>query len=380
MSTSAPSSTPSRAYAAYRGGLAVIDDPTGEATSSSIILDDRDVECVAATGSTLFAGTFDEGLIRSTDAGETVERLGTDAIDSSAVTAVAISPHDPDVIWVGTEPSRVYRSTDGGDSFERRPGLRAVPSAAEWSFPPRPETDHVRWIEPAPADPDRWYVGIEAGALLVTPDDGETWIDRPEGARRDNHTLATHPMVPKRVYAAAGDGYAESTDRGRTWTTRHDGLDHGYVWGLAVDPTDPETVLVSAAANASDAHRRGRSYLYRRSAPRSGHSTATDDGRTVTEERATGTTDEERTAAGTDGTTMAIDGERTVTTTWERLDGRGVPCGDGIRRAVLASGVASGEFWMLHEGGLFRTTDTGDSFDRIDVDLPDSVPRALALA
>lgn len=357
--SSSPSSAPSRVYGAYRGGLSVITDPAGEARVSSAILADCDVECVAATGSTLFAGTFEEGLFRSTDGGTHIERIGTDAIEPSAVTAAAISPHDPDEIWIGTEPSRVYRSTDGGDSFEHCAGLTTVPSADEWSFPPRPDTHHVRWIEPAPDDPERWYVGIEAGALLVTPDRGETWIDRPEGSRRDNHTLATHPASPGRVYAAAGDGYAESLDRGVTWEAAHDGLDHGYVWGLAVDPTDPGTVLVSAAASASDAHRRGRSYLYRRSPRRSKRSGSLEAG--------TNSEEEPQQRVGP------------ATATWDRLDGRGVPSGDGIRRAVLASGSVGGAIWMLHEGGLFRTTDAGDSFDRIDVDLPERVPRALAV-
>jgi len=98
----------------------------------------------------------------------------------------------------------------------------------------------------------------------VTPDGGETWVDRPEGSRRDTHALATHPDAPDRVYAAAGDGFAESHDRGDSWRVVDRGLGHGYVWGLAVDPGDPETALVSAASGARAAHSRGEASLYRR--------------------------------------------------------------------------------------------------------------------
>jgi photosystem II stability/assembly factor-like uncharacterized protein len=214
-----------------------------------------------------------------------------------------------------------------------------VPSASAWSFPPRPDTHHVRWIEPCPADPERWFAGVEAGALVLTPDGGETWVDRPEGSRRDNHALATHPDAPDRVYAAAGDGFAESRDRGRTWRVVDAGLDHGYAWGIAVDPGDPETVLVSAASGASAAHRRGEAYLYRRTA-------------------GNGSAESPR---------------------FERLDGRGIPTGEGTYRAVLASGRASGAVWALHDGGLYRTRDAGDSFERVPAALPERAARALAV-
>jgi len=347
-----------RLYAAYDDGLRIVDPETGDV---SVRLADRAVECLSvACGSAetggggpptadtsdarVLAGTFDAGLFRSVDGGETFERvasetLGPEGSGPDAVTAVATSPHDPSVVWVGTEPSRVYRSTDGGATVEPVAGLTDVPSASEWSFPPRPDTHHVRWIEPCPADPERWFVGIEAGALVVTPDGGETWIDRPEGSRRDTHALATHSDAPDRVYVAAGDGFAESRDRGRTWRVVDAGLDHGYVWGIAVDPGDPETVLVSAASGASAAHRRGEAYLYRRTAG--------------------------------DGPSEAP--------RFERLDGRGIPTGEGTYRAVLASGREAGAIWALHDDGLYRTGDSGDSFERVPADLPARAARALAV-
>ncbi|WP_418281310.1 WD40/YVTN/BNR-like repeat-containing protein [Halorubrum sp. DTA98] len=351
-------------YTAYRGGLWIVDPAVPRVDRR---LAGRTVECVASSPDApgrVFAGTSGDGLYRSVDGGGSFGRVdlahdpsldspdgavadagadaeaATDPGESRSITALAVSPHDPDEVWVGTEPSRVHRSTDGGDSFERLDGLTDVPSASEWSFPPRPHTHHVRWIEPCPADPVRWYVGIEAGALLVTPDAGETWIDRPAGSPRDTHTLATHPDAPDRVYAAAGDGYAESDDRGRTWAAPDAGLDHGYVWGLAVDPADPGTVLVSAASDATAAHRRGEAYLYRK-----------------------------RAAVATTG----------AHETWERLQGRGLPTGDGTYRAVLASGSVDDGMFALNDRGLYRTADAGDSFERVSVDLPAEPPRAMAV-
>jgi hypothetical protein len=349
-----------RVYAAYDDGLRIVDPETGAVETR---LSGQRVECLSAvapgdadgaegTGDRprVLAGTFGAGLFRSVDGGERFARaahstLGPEGSGPDAVTAVAASPHDPDAVWIGTEPSRAYRSADGGETVRRVEGLTEVPSASEWSFPPRPDTHHVRWIEPSPADPARWLLGIEAGALVVTPDGGETWTDRPPGARRDTHAMATHPDAPDRVYAAAGDGFAESDDRGESWRAPDAGLDHGYVWGLAVDPGDPDTALVSAAASATAAHRRGDAHLYRYRRGEAGG-----------------------------GSDPASGGA------FERLDDRGFPTGEGTYRAVLAAGRMPGTVWALSNRGLFVTRDAGDSFEQVPVDLPNRAARALSVA
>jgi hypothetical protein len=91
------------------------------------------------------------------------------------------------------------------------------------------------------------FVAIEAGALIRTFDGGRTWADRVPDGPYDTHTAATHRLAPGRVYSAAGDGYFESDDAGGTWTRHVDGLRHRYLVGVAVDPADPDTVIVSAA-------------------------------------------------------------------------------------------------------------------------------------
>lgn len=239
----------------------------------------HDIECVAAADGRAFVGTVDAGLQRTTDGGESWTSV---LAAGDRITSVTVSPHDADVVWAGTEPSAVYRSTDGGESWAEREGVTDLDSASRWAFPPRPHTHHVRWLAVAPDDPSQLYVAIEAGAFVRSPDGGKTWDsvelrstteasgeqpragDHPNGARRDNHTLATHPNAPERVYTAAGDGYALSPDRGRTWTYPTEGLGHRYVWGLAVHPEDPDTVVVSAASGPRSAHStNGESYVYR---------------------------------------------------------------------------------------------------------------------
>lgn len=236
----------------------------------------KSAECLAVDlqhPSRLYCGTWGSGLWRSNDAGRTWEPAGA-GISHAEITAVAVSPkehaHGFGVVYLGTEPSAVFRSDDGGTTWSELSGLRTLPSAETWSFPPRPETHHVRWIEPDPLVAGRVFVAIEAGALVRTFDGGRTWLDRVSGGPYDTHTAATHPLAPGRVYSAAGDGYFESEDAGDGWMRHVDGLRHRYLVGVAVDPGDPDTVIVSASSGPWVAYspRNAEAYVYRQTARR----------------------------------------------------------------------------------------------------------------
>lgn len=313
-------------YAALKSGFLKIDPAQATAVRSEA-LDGHSLECVAVPPTRpdrIFVGTFESGIQRSDDGGGTFTRV--DEFDQDAVMSVAIQPDEPDEVWAGTEPSRVYRSVDGGESWSRLDGLTRLESSDEWSFPPRPHTHHVRWLQPDPEDADHWYVAIEAGALVQTHNCGTTWEDRVPTARLDTHEVTTHPDAPRRAWVAAGDGYAETHDGGETWDHPQDGLDHRYVWSVAVDPGQPDTVLISAAQSARRAHtaERAESYIYRR--------------------RGNGR--------------------------WDRLDHPELATGDGVTRAVLERGNTDGEIYALNNRGLFVTTDAGDTWERIGIDWP----------
>jgi photosystem II stability/assembly factor-like uncharacterized protein len=219
----------------------------------------------------LYCGTWGEGLWRSQDGGRTWNQAGS-GISHPEITSVAVGPTERGqpfgVVYVGTEPSTLFRSDDGGSTWQELSGLRMLPSSRTWSFPPRPETHHVRWIEPSRTHPGEVFVAIEAGALVRTRDGGQTWLDRAPGGPIDTHTAATHLLAPDRIYSAAGDGYFESTDAGDTWARRVEGLRHRYLVGVAVDPDDPDTVVVSAARGPWVAYRpqNAESYVYRKNA------------------------------------------------------------------------------------------------------------------
>lgn len=253
-----------------QSGLGVVAERDG-AWHGRIALPGKETRCVAADPlepRRLYVGTFGDGLWRSTDGGDEWGPAG-EGIGPRAIMSVAVGHARAGavgVVWAGTEPSRLYRSGDGGDSWIERPALQDVPSRDDWSFPPRPWTHHVSWIEPDPHVAERLFVGIELGGVMRSVDGGDSFEDRKPGSEHDCHTLCTHPRAPERVYEAAGGGYAESVDGGDTWRRYRDGLEHTYAWGIAVDPGNPDTVVLSSADGPSRAYRAAsaETYVYRR--------------------------------------------------------------------------------------------------------------------
>lgn len=253
------------------------------------------------------------------------------------VTAVAVSGNERlagrGAIYAGTEPSALFRSEDGGGSWRELSTMRALPSAPTWSFPPRPHTSHVRWIALDPHRPGALYVCIEAGALVRSFDAGETWLDRVADGPWDTHTLVVHPLAPGRLYSAAGDGfgspgrgYNESPDSGERWEHPDAGIERHYLWGVAVDPADPDTIVISAAASPMAAHnaQHSSSTVYRRA------------GRGP----------------------------------WQEVS-EGLPPVAGTTRTVLAANPAEpGAFYAASNHGLFRSADAGVSWQRLEVDWP----------
>src|SRR5215212_1161338 len=198
----------------------------------------------------VYVGTFDDGVYATDDGGRTW-RASESGLGDSRVLSIAVSPsHErsgTSVIYAGTEPSNLYRSEDGGRSWQLLPALRELPSEPNWSFPGRPWTHHVRTIALHPTDPDWLLVGIELGGVMRSLDGGDSWQDHNPEAHSDAHRLLTHPLAPERVYEAAGQGVAVSSDRGASWSTFEGGLDRRYAWAAAIDPADPDLWYVAVS-------------------------------------------------------------------------------------------------------------------------------------
>jgi photosystem II stability/assembly factor-like uncharacterized protein len=294
-------------------------------------LEGKSPDCVAVDPrdpARIYCGTSGQGLFRSVDAGRSWQVIEA-GIAHSEISAVAVSPTEGSpalgVVYAGTNPSSVFRSEDGGESWRELSSMLSLPSAGEWSFPPHPETHHVRWIEPDPIVNCRVYVAIEAGALVRTFDGGQTWTDRVSGGPYDTHTAATHRRGRGRVYSAAGDGYFQSEDGGDSWDHFERGLRHRYLVGVAADPVDPDTVVVSAASGPGLAYssRSAEATVYRRT--------------------------------GDDAFAPAMDG---------------LPPARGTVASLFAVESRTGVIFAANNHGLFRTQDAGRSWAAIEADWP----------
>ncbi len=274
----------------------------------------------------VYCGTFGDGLFRSL--GEASSWQLCEGVRHSKIMSVAVShadcSEDAGVVYAGTEPSVIFRSSDRGETWRELPTFLNLPSAGEWSFPPRPETHHVRFIQPDPHLSLRLYAAIEAGALLRSDDAGQTWRDRVPGGPLDTHTLAVHANAPGRLYSAAGDGYFESLDSGETWQRIEDGLQHRYGWSVAVDLADPDTILLTSSENPHKAHVKADadSFVYR----------------------------------------------RTKASSWRQVRD-GLPDSQGCRAAVVKSSPFEPNiFYLAAEGNLYCSSDSGTSWQQLRID------------
>ena len=219
--------------------------------------------------STWYVAVGSGGLWKTTNAGITWTPIFDDQ-PSYSIGTVALDPNNPDVVWVGTGENvsgrhvgwgdGVYRSRDGGRSW-RRMGLERSEHIGKILVDPR-DSDVVFVAAEGPL----WSSGGDRG-LYKTTDGGDSWNRVIESDDDTGITdLEFDPSNPDVMYAAAyqrrrhiwsllaggpNSGIYKSTDGGETWRRVEAGLPRGDVGkiGLAVTPADPELVYATIEAN-----------------------------------------------------------------------------------------------------------------------------------
>jgi photosystem II stability/assembly factor-like uncharacterized protein len=206
------------------------------------------LNCLAADPAhpaTAYAGTRRQGVLRSTDAGQTWQPAGLAGHD---VKALAVSRAEPGVIYAGTRPPALYVSRDGGAQWME---LESFRRARQWWWlsPAEPPdlTPYVQGLALSPTEPEVILAGIEAGAVLRSADGGQTWQGHRPGALRDCHSITFHATNGDWAYEAGGTGagVAVSRDGGQNWQQPRAGLDRHYGWAVAADAARPEVWYAS---------------------------------------------------------------------------------------------------------------------------------------
>jgi photosystem II stability/assembly factor-like uncharacterized protein len=197
--------------------------------------------------STLFAGTYDGGLLASADLGQTWDSRSA-GLPFERVFTVHIQTRRAGVrVYAGLEPAHLFFSDDLGRSWTELPALRNVPSVEKWRFPGPPGIGHVKNMVFDPRSDTTLYTAIEVGGLLKSTDDGATWHEL-HGIDDDVHRALLCPSNPYRVYISGLEGICVSENGGGDWeslTTRAFRI--GYPDALVMHPGNEQLMFAGGS-------------------------------------------------------------------------------------------------------------------------------------
>ena len=190
----------------------------------------------------VFAGT-DKGLYRSEDAGQMWQLVDT-PMSGSSVWAITVDNADPNLMFAGTgtpDPCGVFRSTDGGKTWEQRP----VDIAEEC---PNVGVPRVTGIAIDPTNHRDIWVGLEVDGLRHSSDAGDTW-ESINGAipNPDVHNVAVAGGPPKTVVVVVNNDVYTSDDNGSNWDRLgiREVFPMTYPRGIMVQPESPNVIFVT---------------------------------------------------------------------------------------------------------------------------------------
>lgn len=188
----------------------------------------------------------DHGAIRfPQDTGAAVERIWQIQPDVDG---------RPDVVWAGCEPISVWRSTDGGEHFELNRGLWEHPHRSEWGAGYGGAAAHS--IAVRPDDENTVHVAMSTGGVYRSTDGGGSWQACNNGISayflpdpnpefgQCVHKIARDAAEPDRLYAQNHHGVYRSDDNAESWKSIADGLPSDFGFVMLTHPRQSGTAWV----------------------------------------------------------------------------------------------------------------------------------------
>jgi photosystem II stability/assembly factor-like uncharacterized protein len=218
-------------------------------------VDPRDGVLYAATNNPFYGAT----VHKSRDLGQSWERAEEIGLPEESGLTLAAMWHvepglaaEPDTLWAGGDPGVLFRSDDGGVTWEVNHGLLEHPTRENWQPGAGGMCCHsIQLLD------GTMYIAISAAGSFRSEDGGETWtpINKDVAAEflpepypevgQCVHKLLLHPKWPERLWQQNHCGVYRSNDRGDNWERLDgNGLPSGFGFALALDPEDPDVAYV----------------------------------------------------------------------------------------------------------------------------------------
>ncbi|HEX9106867.1 MAG TPA: hypothetical protein VF832_06560 [Longimicrobiales bacterium] len=161
---------------------------------------------------------------------------------------------DPDTVYAGVEDAAIFRTTDGGQSWNELKGLREHGSGPRWQPGAGGLCLHTILIDPK--NPARMFIAIFAAGAFRTEDGGESWRPINRGLRSQYipdpdadvghcvHRIAFHPSKPDTLFMQKHWDVMRSDDGGDNWREVSGNLPTDFGFCIDVHAHEPETVYV----------------------------------------------------------------------------------------------------------------------------------------
>ncbi|HKR49201.1 MAG TPA: exo-alpha-sialidase [Pseudonocardiaceae bacterium] len=169
---------------------------------------------------------------------------------------------DPDTVYAGVEDAALFRTVDGGQTWQELSGLRDHDSGSSWQ--PGAGGMCLHTIVQHPSDPGRIFVGISAAGVFRTDDAGKAWRPTNRGLRSEQipdptaevghcvHNLAMHPSRPDVLFMQKHWDVMRSDDAGESWHEISGDLPTDFGFPIDVHAHEPDTVYVVPITSDSE--------------------------------------------------------------------------------------------------------------------------------